>query len=722
MLQPRIKPVPCAGVLLLLPLLVSPVVARADESLVGVPGWTSGSQTFIRARPSALTPPVAKVPTRTPVYVWGRYEDWYRVETKDHIFGWVHKNYIDARRLRKVKTISHFKAKEASDKSSSQTMFGTPEQLKAYHARYGGSGAVKGLALKGIYVGKPKTAPVRLAKRLTIPVRVAQVPHIVAQKPRLPVQKPSVKTRVRVASRPAPTVMVNPIETPVETPAVQATVPSGGTLLQPPTAQELGTDHNAGEALRTAPDAMAPDASSLAAKVRDWTPATAAPTVSTPSVTRPRALSQKPAMRPKKAPSMPAYVAPPVAVAPAIAIAPPVATVPAGVPRVAIAPRPNQGEVALAPVAPGSNVLMAPAPVVTQVAPRGPSPEQLHIKAWQERKRAKEQKWKWLQVQKAKQWKWRQAQAQKRAIAAQNRRKLLAKQRENHRIYLASRKGKQREVLGARVGLAPKQLPPNVPGGSLAPISPDEILQRRDEYLKNNASQPLPRTAPSPANPGTPFTPSGLSSPAPLRNLTKKLALLLFGSRQQKSQTAQELSASSATSSGESGHAASFLDAGTTTTSMPVPFPVPSAPIHTSSVAHSRGGSPRDRAAMAWRSGVATQALSYRGMPYVFGSASPSRGFDCSGLIYFLLRQRGLNPPRTAAGYRTYGHAVGRGQWQAGDLILFANTYKHGISHIGVYLKDGKFVHAASTGQGVRVDSLFKGYFASKYYGARRVN
>ena len=124
---------------------------------------------------------------------------------------------------------------------------------------------------------------------------------------------------------------------------------------------------------------------------------------------------------------------------------------------------------------------------------------------------------------------------------------------------------------------------------------------------------------------------------------------------------------------------------------------------------------------MAWRNGVATQALSYRGMPYRFGSASPSRGFDCSGLIYFLLRQRGLNPPRTASGYAHYGQAVGRGQWQTGDLILFANTYKRGISHIGVYLKDGKFVHAASTGQGVRVDSLYKGYFASKYWGARRV-
>jgi cell wall-associated NlpC family hydrolase len=120
-------------------------------------------------------------------------------------------------------------------------------------------------------------------------------------------------------------------------------------------------------------------------------------------------------------------------------------------------------------------------------------------------------------------------------------------------------------------------------------------------------------------------------------------------------------------------------------------------------------------------SGIATQALSYRGMPYIRGAASPRRGFDCSGLVYFLLRQRGYNPPRTAAGYRNWGESVPRGEWQPGDLVLFANTYKRGISHIGVYLKDGKFVHAATSGTGVRVDSLHSGYYSKKYHSTRRV-
>lgn len=134
-----------------------------------------------------------------------------------------------------------------------------------------------------------------------------------------------------------------------------------------------------------------------------------------------------------------------------------------------------------------------------------------------------------------------------------------------------------------------------------------------------------------------------------------------------------------------------------------------------------RGGSPRDLARARFGQGLANQAVSYRGMPYIRGADSPDRGFDCSGLVYFLLRRQGFNPPRTAAGYASFGTAVPRGAWKPGDLVLFANTYKRGISHIGVYMGNGKFVHAAMPGAGVRVDSLFSGYYSTKYYGARRI-
>jgi cell wall-associated NlpC family hydrolase len=134
-----------------------------------------------------------------------------------------------------------------------------------------------------------------------------------------------------------------------------------------------------------------------------------------------------------------------------------------------------------------------------------------------------------------------------------------------------------------------------------------------------------------------------------------------------------------------------------------------------------RGGSPRDRYIKSFGQGVADQALSYRGMPYIRGASSPARGFDCSGLVYYVLRHHGLNPPRTAAGYRNYGTAVAKKDLQTGDILLFANTYKRGISHVGVYMGNGKFVHAATSGTGVRVSSLNEAYYTRKYYGARRI-
>jgi cell wall-associated NlpC family hydrolase len=144
------------------------------------------------------------------------------------------------------------------------------------------------------------------------------------------------------------------------------------------------------------------------------------------------------------------------------------------------------------------------------------------------------------------------------------------------------------------------------------------------------------------------------------------------------------------------------------------------------SASYSRGGSPRDMAAWAkannrFGNGVAKQALSYRGMPYISGASNPRRGFDCSGLVYYLLRQRGLNPPRTAAGLASYGKPVSRGALKPGDLVLFSNTYKRGISHIGIYIGNNNFVHAANHSSGVKTDSLDSSYYRRKYWGARRV-
>ncbi len=68
-----------------------------------------------------------------------------------------------------------------------------------------------------------------------------------------------------------------------------------------------------------------------------------------------------------------------------------------------------------------------------------------------------------------------------------------------------------------------------------------------------------------------------------------------------------------------------------------------------------------------------------------------------------------------------YGKPVSRKDMKAGDIVLFANTYKRGVSHVGIYMGEGKFVHAARSGVGVRVDSLSSKYYRSKFWGARRV-
>jgi len=140
-----------------------------------------------------------------------------------------------------------------------------------------------------------------------------------------------------------------------------------------------------------------------------------------------------------------------------------------------------------------------------------------------------------------------------------------------------------------------------------------------------------------------------------------------------------------------------------------------------------RGGSPRDvvkwakdNGRLAFGESVANSALSYRGMPYIFGAQSPSRGFDCSGLVSYVLHKKGLHPPRTSSAQSHYGTPVSRSQLKPGDLVFFSGTYKGGVSHVGIYIGNNNFVHAANPSKGVRVDSLSSSYYAKHYHNARR--
>ena len=114
-------------------------------------------------------------------------------------------------------------------------------------------------------------------------------------------------------------------------------------------------------------------------------------------------------------------------------------------------------------------------------------------------------------------------------------------------------------------------------------------------------------------------------------------------------------------------------------------------------------------------------ALSYLGVPYRFGGASPRTGFDCSGLVNHVFRQAfGLSLPRSAREIARTGAAVARGDLRPGDLVFF-NTRGFVNSHVGIYLGDSKFVHAPNSRSRVRIDDLDDTYYAARFNGARRI-
>ena len=112
-------------------------------------------------------------------------------------------------------------------------------------------------------------------------------------------------------------------------------------------------------------------------------------------------------------------------------------------------------------------------------------------------------------------------------------------------------------------------------------------------------------------------------------------------------------------------------------------------------------------------------AMRYRGVRYRYGGIT-NRGMDCSGLVSRVLDVNGIDAPHNSRALYRLGQAVSRDKLEAGDLVFF-NTKGRGISHVGIYIGDGKFVHASSAKGRVRVDTLREGYYHRRYVGARRV-
>ena len=116
---------------------------------------------------------------------------------------------------------------------------------------------------------------------------------------------------------------------------------------------------------------------------------------------------------------------------------------------------------------------------------------------------------------------------------------------------------------------------------------------------------------------------------------------------------------------------------------------------------------------------IVTTAKKYIGTPYVWGGSTP-KGFDCSGFVQYVFNQHGITLPRTTTEQYKVGSYVSKSNLKAGDLVFLQNTYREGISHVGIYVGDGKMIHASSS-KGVVISDLGSSYYVKHYYGARRV-
>ncbi len=117
---------------------------------------------------------------------------------------------------------------------------------------------------------------------------------------------------------------------------------------------------------------------------------------------------------------------------------------------------------------------------------------------------------------------------------------------------------------------------------------------------------------------------------------------------------------------------------------------------------------------------AAAMALQLQGSPYVLGGASPEEGFDCSGLVYYVYQQHGIDLPRDAVSQANALPMVDIDQRQPGDLVFF-NIGAKRHSHVGIYVGEEKFVHAPSARRGkVVVSDLNRPYWRGHLSGVRR--
>lgn len=130
---------------------------------------------------------------------------------------------------------------------------------------------------------------------------------------------------------------------------------------------------------------------------------------------------------------------------------------------------------------------------------------------------------------------------------------------------------------------------------------------------------------------------------------------------------------------------------------------------------------PETRPVSPERAEALLQALLTLGVDYRNGGTSPASGFDCSGLVAHVFREAyGMRLPHNAQAQSELGVRVSLSELRAGDLVFY-NTLHRPFSHVGIYVGDGRFVHAPKSGAQVRVERVTASYWIRRYDGARRI-
>jgi hypothetical protein len=119
------------------------------------------------------------------------------------------------------------------------------------------------------------------------------------------------------------------------------------------------------------------------------------------------------------------------------------------------------------------------------------------------------------------------------------------------------------------------------------------------------------------------------------------------------------------------------------------------------------------------RNEIVGTAKRFLGVPYRWGGSSRREGFDCSGLTMVVYQLNGLNLPRSSREQYRVGTPIEKSQLSQGDLVFFATSGGRRVSHVGIYVGNGEFIHAPRRGKKIRTERLTKRYFKNRYVGAR---